>query len=75
MAKEVKQAEEKAEKGQTFNCGICNVEWSSKVKRAGVRLCAECVEIRRALNGFVRRGLEVKDVKIRAQKALEMLEA
>jgi transcription elongation factor Elf1 len=68
MTKKVEKVEE--EKGQRFNCGVCGVEWSSKVKRSGVRLCEVCVELRRSLNGFVNRiGLE--EVRVRVEKILE----
>ena len=60
------------EKGQKFNCGVCGVAWSSKVKRSGMRLCEVCVELRRMLNGFGKRGLEVEELRKRVEKILEM---
>ena len=73
--KEVKQVEAKVEevKGQKFDCGVCGREWESKVKRSGLRLCVECVEMRRAVNGFVKRGLELGDVNVRLEKVVELL--
>ena len=70
MSKAEKKEEAVEEKGQTFNCGICNIEWHSKVKRAGMRLCEICVELRRALNGFTRRGLETEELRTRVEKIL-----
>ena len=72
--KKVKKEEKVEEvKGQVFNCGVCGVEWESKVKRSGVRLCVECVELRRSLNGFVRRGMGVDVLSDRVGKIVEML--
>jgi len=71
MTEEKKVEAEVVEKGQRFNCGICGKEWSSLVKRSGVRLCKTCVELRRAVNTFLGRGVEVEDLKERIAKILE----
>ena len=68
--------EQDIEKGQRFNCGVCGVKWSSKVKRGGIRLCVVCVELRRTLNGFLkgsgdRKPLGVEELKERIAKILE----
>ena len=68
--------EQEVEKGQKFKCAVCGGDWSSKVKRSGPRLCKVCVELRRAVNGFLngsgdRKPLEVGELKERIEKILE----
>jgi hypothetical protein len=77
MKKEEKGGEdtmvEDAKELVKFDCAICGVEWTSKVKRAGERLCETCVELRRALNSFINRGLELETLKERTEKILTKL--
>ena len=73
MTKAKKQVEAEVvevEKGQKFNCAICGIDWESKVKRAGPRLCVTCVELRRSLNSFLKKGLETEELKTYVEKIL-----
>ena len=51
-------------------CGCCGVKFESGVARGGERLCKDCVELRRALKGFLKRGLEPVEVMKRGRKLL-----
>lgn len=53
-------------KGYKFECKGCGVEWEHKVKNTS-GLCKNCVELRRAVQGFLNKGLYTKE------KALEIL--
>jgi len=66
---------EQETKGQEFKCAICDCDWFSKVKRSGPRLCKVCVELRRAMNGFLngsgdRKPLGVEELKERIDRIL-----
>jgi len=61
-------------KEYTFKCDTCGVDWSFKINRAGPKRCKDCTEIRRSLNGFVSRGISLKDLKERIEKILSALE-
>ena len=46
-------------KGSEFNCGGCGKAWTHKVKNTS-GLCKECVEVRRAVRGFLKKGMYTK---------------
>lgn len=54
----------------TYKCNCCGKEFQSKVNKAGDRLCQDCVELRRALKGFLKRGLSEAEVMKRGRKLL-----
>ena len=58
------------EKVVQCKCGCCGKGFESKVERKEERLCKDCVELRRALKGFLKRGLEAKEVVKRGRKLL-----
>ena len=57
-------------KEYTFDCATCGQKWSFKINRSGVKRCKDCAEIRRALNGFLNRGITVKDLMARVESVL-----
>ena len=54
----------------TYKCSCCGKEFGSYVNKAGERLCKDCVELRRALKGFLKRGLQPAEVLKRGKKLL-----
>lgn len=65
-----KVAEVKEKTLGTYKCGCCGTEFGSYVNKAGPRLCQNCVELRRALKGFLKRGLSAAEVMKRGKKLL-----
>jgi len=67
---EDKQAEE-VKKGYTFACGGCGMQWEHKVKNTS-GLCKTCVELRRATQAFLNKGLIGSKVELleRLEKVL-----
>lgn len=49
-------SEEVKVKGYKFNCRGCGSEWEHKVKNTS-GLCKTCVELRRANQAFINKGL------------------
>ena len=57
-----------------FNCAICDIHWPTKIKRAGPRLCSTCVELRRAVNSFINKGLlDPQELETRLAKIIAEL--
>ena len=50
-------------KGYTFECAGCGKQWTHKVKNTS-GLCKDCVELRRAVQGFLNKGLYTKAVAL-----------
>jgi len=53
-----------------MKCDCCGSPFVSKKVRAGDKLCLDCVELRRALKGFVKRGLSKEVILKRAAKMI-----
>ena len=53
-----------------YKCDCCKAAFISNRNRTGEKLCVDCVELRRALKGFVKRGLSEVTVASRAKKLL-----
>ena len=53
-----------------YNCDCCGREFVSHRARAGEKLCVDCIELRRDLKGFLKRGLSTNEVLKRARKLL-----
>jgi len=69
--KEVKKMEEqKVQKVVGYECGCCGKEFESHRVRNGEKLCKECIELRRALKGFLKAGLTSEELIAKAQKLL-----
>ena len=51
-------------------CGCCGEEFESHRARTGEKLCADCIGLRRALKGFLKRGLSSEEVLKRGKKLL-----
>ena len=66
MVEGKKEEAKVASKGYKFECGGCGKEWEHKVKNTS-GLCKGCVELRRAVQGFLNKGLYKK------AEALEIL--
>lgn len=60
----------KAQKTIEYKCDCCGKTFTSKVERKGDKLCLDCIELRRALKGFLNRGLTKEQVLSRATKLL-----
>lgn len=54
----------------TYKCDCCGIKFLSHRARQGEKLCQNCVELRRALKGFLKRGLSEAEVLKRAKKML-----
>lgn len=69
-----KEGEEGVQQKQqhTYKCDCCGKDFVSNRARQGEKLCVDCVELRRALKGFVKRGLTATTVINRAKKLLEV---
>ena len=61
-----------AKKVVECKCGCCGVKFQSGVARGGERLCKDCVELRRSLKGFLKRGLSGAEVVKRGKKLLKV---
>ena len=46
----------------TYKCDECHVAFDSRKVREGDKLCKDCIEIRRALKGFIKRGLTAETI-------------
>jgi len=55
----------------SYNCDCCGKEFQSNRERKGEKLCVDCIELRRALKGFLKRGLSEPEVLKRAKKLLK----
>ena len=55
----------------TYKCQCCGKEFVSNRARSGEKLCVDCVELRRALKGFLKRGLVEAEVLKRSKKLLK----
>lgn len=66
----MEETQETQVKGYKFNCAGCGVEWEHKVKRTS-GLCKTCVELRRAVQAFINKGLSKADVMERLGKTLK----
>ena len=53
-----------------MQCDCCGREFNSGRERKGEKLCVDCVELRRSLKGFLKRGLSATEVMKRARKML-----
>ena len=67
---EAKKGEEKVEKGYKFKCAGCGIAWEHKVKKTS-GLCKVCVELRRAVQSFINKGLTKVEVMTRLDKVLK----
>ena len=56
----------------TYKCDCCHSEFVSHRARAGEKLCSDCIELRRALKGFLKHGLSEADVLKRGKKLLKV---
>ena len=63
-------SEEKVKKVVEMKCDCCGVKFESGRNRVGEKLCKDCVELRRALKGFLKRGLSEVEVLKRGKKML-----
>jgi len=55
----------------TYKCECCGNEFVSHRARTGEKLCSNCIELRRALKGFLKRGLSEAEVLKRGKKLLK----
>jgi len=62
--------EMKVTKVVNYECGCCGETFESHRVRNGEKLCKECIELRRALKGFLKAGLTSKELIAKAQKLL-----
>ena len=53
-----------------YKCDACGAQFTSHKTRTGEKLCANCIELRRALKGFLKRGLSSEEVLKRGKKLL-----
>ena len=53
-----------------MKCDCCGKQFISNRARSGEKLCKDCVELRRALKGFLKRGLEAAEIMKRGRKML-----
>ena len=53
-----------------YACECCGDKFASHRARQGEKLCADCVGLRRGLKGFLKRGLDEKEILKRAGKLL-----
>lgn len=56
----------------TYKCDCCGSDFESHRARQGEKLCVNCVELRRALKGFTKRGISAAEVLKRSEKLLEV---
>lgn len=54
----------------TYECECCGKSFISGRARQGEKLCVDCIEIRRALKGFLKRGLNEAEILKRGRKLL-----
>jgi len=54
----------------TYTCGCCGEDFVSHRVRNGEKLCKECIELRRALKGFLKQGLTSEALLAKAEKLL-----
>ena len=54
----------------TYTCDCCGQQFISHRARQDEKLCQDCVELRRALKGFLKRGLSEDELIKRGQKLL-----
>ena len=59
-----------AKKKVAMKCDCCGKEFESGRERKGEKLCVDCVELRRSLKGFLKRGLTAVEVMKRSRKLL-----
>lgn len=64
-------AVEQKSKQQEYVCDCCGKKFTSNRVRQGEKLCVDCVELRRALKGFIKRGLSAAEVLKRGKKLIE----
>jgi methionyl-tRNA synthetase len=62
--------QEKVKKEIGYRCEVCGRQFSSGRERKGEKLCVDCIELRRALKGFLKRGLTEAQILERARKVL-----
>lgn len=55
-----------------YTCDCCKGEFESHRVRSGEKLCVNCIEIRRALKSFVKRGLGEDEIIKRGKKLLDL---
>lgn len=65
MAQEQKQKVE-----LNYKCQCCKETFVSHRARNDEKLCATCIGLRRALKGFIKRGIEPSEVLKRGHKLL-----
>jgi len=53
-----------------YKCDCCGKAFISHRNRAGEKLCQDCVELRRALKGFLKRGLSEAEILKRGKAML-----
>ena len=61
-----------AKKVVKMQCDCCGKGFESGRERKGEKLCVDCVELRRALKGFLKRGLSKVEVMKRSKKLLNV---
>jgi len=54
----------------TYTCQCCGNEFESHRVRNGEKLCAPCIELRRALKSFLKSGLTSGELLEKAEKLL-----
>ena len=54
----------------TYKCDCCGADFESRRVRSGDKLCLDCIELRRALKGFIGRGLSPEEVIKRSHDLL-----
>ena len=47
----------------TYECGFCAREFVSHKKRYGIKLCQNCIQLRRLIRRWVKQGIWVKEAK------------
>lgn len=62
--------EPKVKKVVMMKCDCCGRTFESGRERKGEKLCVDCVELRRALKGFLKRGLSEAEVMKRSKVLL-----
>lgn len=65
----VQEAKQKVQ--VTYSCDCCGAKFISNRARQGEKLCVNCIELRRALKGFLKRGLSAAEVMKRGKKLIE----
>ena len=64
-------SEEKVKVTVDYICDCCGQGFVSNRARSGEKLCVDCIELRRSLKGFLKRGLSSAEVIKRGRKLLE----